>query len=71
MSLTQKEQEELENLEAFEPQDKKCIVCGQKPVVAAVELCGPCTWGESDTMDGQWWDEANQKRLDELREKAK
>lgn len=33
---------------------RKCEVCGQKPVVQAVGLCGPCTFGEADTIDGNW-----------------
>lgn len=41
--------------EAFAPDwDHECEVCGQKPVVAATGLCGPCTFGEADTADGNW-----------------
>lgn len=31
-----------------------CEVCGEKPVVNATGLCGPCTWGESETYGGNW-----------------
>lgn len=32
----------------------ECSVCGQSPIVPVTGLCGPCTWGEADTMDGNW-----------------
>ncbi len=31
-----------------------CSNCGMKPVVNAVGMCGPCTWGECETIDGNW-----------------
>ena len=42
----------------------RCIVCEQKPVVTLVEdgkvtmrtdMCGPCTWGEAETIDPDTW----------------
>jgi hypothetical protein len=33
---------------------RDCEVCEQTPVVNATGLCGPCTFGESDTKDGNW-----------------
>lgn len=33
---------------------KKCEVCGARPVVPITGLCGPCTWGESETANGNW-----------------
>jgi hypothetical protein len=33
---------------------RKCQVCGATPVVFASGLCGPCTWGESETAGGNW-----------------
>lgn len=42
----------------------RCINCGQTPVVTAVnngevvlatEMCGPCTWGEAETIDPSNW----------------
>ena len=34
--------------------DKTCSTCGDVPVVRATGLCGPCTFGESDTAGGEW-----------------
>ena len=31
-----------------------CEVCGEAPVVNLSGLCGPCTWGESETHGGNW-----------------
>ena len=31
-----------------------CEVCGEKPVVNATGLCGPCTFGEAETHGGNW-----------------
>lgn len=43
----------------------ECEVCGQVPTVRIVdendklisdmELCGPCCWGEADTIDPENW----------------
>ena len=33
---------------------RKCEVCGAEPVVNITGLCGPCTFGESETMGGNW-----------------
>lgn len=33
---------------------RECIVCGATPVVGELDMCGPCTFGESDTADGNW-----------------
>ena len=35
----------------------KCQVCGASPIVPLTCMCGPCTWGEADTINGGWWDE--------------
>lgn len=32
----------------------KCDNCGASPTVSATGLCGPCTWGESETVGGNW-----------------
>ena len=32
----------------------KCEVCGQSPIVPVTGMCGPCTFGEADTMGGNW-----------------
>jgi len=42
----------------------KCCVCGQSPTVTLVQngkvqvrtdMCGPCTWGEAETIDPSTW----------------
>jgi hypothetical protein len=32
----------------------KCEVCGDSPIVPATGMCGPCTFGEADTVGGNW-----------------
>lgn len=31
-----------------------CEICGASPVVPNTDLCGPCTFGEADTANGDW-----------------
>jgi hypothetical protein len=31
-----------------------CCVCGQRPIVPLTGMCGPCTFGEAETMGGNW-----------------
>jgi hypothetical protein len=31
-----------------------CENCGASPIVPETGLCGPCTFGEADTADGNW-----------------
>jgi hypothetical protein len=39
----------------FEPDwTKKCEVCGETPVVPKTGMCGPCTFGEAETVGGNW-----------------
>ena len=46
---------ELTDEEAFEKVwSVECEVCGQIPTVRATGLCGPCTFGEADTINGNW-----------------
>ena len=33
---------------------QECEVCGQTPVVPVTGMCGPCTFGEADTVGGNW-----------------
>jgi len=33
---------------------KKCEICGQSPIVPCTGMCGPCTFGEAETMYGNW-----------------
>lgn len=32
----------------------RCMVCDASPVVPATGLCGPCTFGDADTLAGNW-----------------
>jgi len=52
---TETEPESMTDEEAFKADwGRECEVCGQKPVVNATGLCGPCTFGEADTAGGNW-----------------
>lgn len=31
-----------------------CEVCGSTPIVPATGMCGPCTFGEAETIGGNW-----------------
>ncbi len=31
-----------------------CEICGDSPIVPVTGMCGPCTFGEADTMNGNW-----------------
>lgn len=31
-----------------------CTVCGAKPTVHPTDLCGPCCFGEAETIGGHW-----------------
>ena len=33
---------------------KNCEVCGATPVHPATGMCGPCTFGDADTANGNW-----------------
>ena len=33
---------------------KTCDVCGGTPVVPETGMCGPCTFGEAETVGGNW-----------------
>ena len=32
----------------------KCDVCGQSPVLPMTGMCGPCTFGDASTLNGNW-----------------
>ena len=34
--------------------DTPCQNCGELPTVHPVALCGPCCWGEAETVGGNW-----------------
>lgn len=33
---------------------RECEVCGGRPVVPLTGMCGPCTFGEAETVGGNW-----------------
>lgn len=33
---------------------RTCDNCGETPIVPMTGLCGPCTFGEADTIGGNW-----------------
>jgi hypothetical protein len=33
---------------------RTCSNCGARPIVPVTGLCGPCTFGEADTIGGNW-----------------
>ena len=33
---------------------RKCENCGATPVVPITGMCGPCTFGEAETANGNW-----------------
>jgi hypothetical protein len=43
------------NCKEVEPDwEGKCEVCGQSPILPCTGMCGPCTFGEADTILGNW-----------------
>ena len=38
----------------FTDYQRPCVVCNAVPTVGTIELCGPCCFGEADTVDGNW-----------------
>lgn len=34
--------------------NNNCENCGQTPIVPATGMCGPCTFGEAETIGGNW-----------------
>lgn len=32
----------------------ECEVCGSRPIVPITGMCGPCTFGEAETIGGNW-----------------
>lgn len=33
---------------------KECDVCGATPIVPLTGMCGPCSFGEAETIGGNW-----------------
>lgn len=43
------------NCKELEPDwEGKCEVCEQSPILPCTGMCGPCTFGEADTILGNW-----------------
>lgn len=34
--------------------EHECIVCEMSPIVPITGMCGPCTFGEAETINGNW-----------------
>lgn len=32
----------------------RCEVCDASPIVPLTGMCGPCTFGEAETVNGNW-----------------
>jgi CO dehydrogenase/acetyl-CoA synthase alpha subunit len=45
---------ELSKKETEPDWSRKCEICGQSPIVPCTGMCGPCTFGEAETMGGNW-----------------
>jgi hypothetical protein len=41
-------------IESPPDRSRTCEVCHASPVVPETGMCGPCTFGEADTADGNW-----------------
>lgn len=40
---------------AYQPDwSRNCTICDATPIVPATGMCGPCTFGEAETVDGNW-----------------
>lgn len=46
--------EEVDQSELDPDWEVECEVCGQKPVMPLTGMCGPCTFGEAETANGEW-----------------
>ena len=53
--LSRKKQARASDKQDAEPDwEHSCENCGAVPIVPATGLCGPCTFGEAETIDGNW-----------------
>lgn len=49
------EEDEFPDDESFVPDWKaECMVCGAVPTIPATGMCGPCSFGEAETVGGNW-----------------
>lgn len=49
-----KPQDELPDEDTEPDWEHECIVCGAVPTLPATGMCGPCTFGEAETIGGNW-----------------
>jgi hypothetical protein len=62
MAKRQSEQDDKKKPEVLEPGDPRtepdwetpCEVCEGVPTLPLTGMCGPCTFGEADTLGGNW-----------------
>lgn len=57
MKLREKKQREAFLLNAKDGDkdwDTECECCAAKPTVHPTGLCGPCCFGEAETINGNW-----------------
>lgn len=49
-------QDECVHADTFAEPDweDECSNCGMSPTVPETGMCGPCTFGEADTIGGNW-----------------
>lgn len=53
--MSEKKKEKKIDPESTEPDwNSECEVCGMSPIVPLTGMCGPCTWGEAETIGGNW-----------------
>jgi len=45
---------ELNEEETRPDWSRECNNCGESPIVPITGLCGPCTFGEAETIGGNW-----------------
>ena len=57
MPLQPEQKDQIEELDKSETEpdwEGECETCGASPIVPITGMCGPCTFGEADTVAGNW-----------------
>ncbi len=54
MKANKNKQDEIPDKDIEPDWTRKCEVCGSAPIVPLTGLCGPCTFGEAETINGNW-----------------
>jgi len=55
MSKKSKQNNNEVDPESTEPDwSEECMVCGMSPTLPLTGMCGPCTFGEAETIGGNW-----------------